>query len=125
MISDGDSRAYETIKNIYVDTMLKDLGHSHFSNSASLRNIGDESVHDSNNSSLFLSKEKEKVEENLVIEEDCVNHVKKRVLYHLNILKNRYCGFEDVSDVSTVLNQTDQQKKVRSNTKSPKYLFIT
>jgi hypothetical protein len=40
----------------------------------------------------------EQYEGNLVIKEDCINHVKKRVSSHLKTLKCRYSGFENVRE---------------------------
>jgi hypothetical protein len=116
MISDGDSSSYEAVKNTYVNAFLKDVARPDFSDKASSMDVTDEQGRNSNNTSLSLTKEQ--IEKYLVMKENCVNHVKKRVSNHLKTLKNRYSGFADVSDESSTSNQNNQQQqKVIMNAK--------
>lgn len=110
MISDGDSSAYEAIKHTYVDILLENLARSEsFDNCSSMDTIDqDTNLHD--NSSLSqLSPEQ--YEDNLVIKEDCINHIKKRVSSHLKTLKCRYTGFENVRE-ENVASATKKKKHI-------------
>ncbi len=74
MISDGDSSAFEAVKHTYVNSLASDQLRT---------NIADDLTDNTNY---------------VVTKEDCVNHIKKRVAYHLKTLKNRYTGFENVRE---------------------------
>ncbi|CAF4470706.1 unnamed protein product [Rotaria magnacalcarata] len=90
MISDGDSSAYESVKLTYIKKLLKGFTLSNTLNNDLYSDFIDENANESNLSQLSP----EQYEANVVIKEDCINHVKKRVSTHLKTLKNRHSGFE-------------------------------
>ncbi|CAF1146228.1 unnamed protein product [Rotaria magnacalcarata] len=90
MISDGDSSAYESTKLTYIKKLLKGFTLSNNLNNDLYSDLIDENTNESNLSQLSP----EQYEANVVIKEDCINHVKKRVSTHLKTLKNRHSGFE-------------------------------
>lgn len=117
MISDGDSSAYETIKHIYINVLLKDRVRSNsLNNYTSMDFINENS--DNNPLSQLTPQE---YESNLVQKEDCINHIKKRVSYHLKITKARYSGFENgrqASVSSTRKKKNEMQLRKRSSSYS-------
>jgi hypothetical protein len=105
MISDGDSSAYEYVKHTYVDALSKDLSRSKSDES-------NESDRSDERDSAFPSLSVEQYENNLVMKEDCINHVKKRVSNQLKTLKNQFTGFE------TVDNQRKKRTRASKDLKS-------
>lgn len=100
MISDGDSSAYETIKRTYIDLPSKKVDSfgtttDHRRDDFANGDADDSSKVDVSNTSL------EKNNHMLVRKEDCINHVKKRVLSHLGAIKTRSSGLEDVLETDS------------------------
>lgn len=90
MISDGDSSAYESVKLTYIKKLLRGFSLLNNLNNDLYSDFIDKNADETNLSQLSP----EQYEANVVLKEDCINHVKKRVSTHLKTLKNRHSGFE-------------------------------
>lgn len=111
MISDGDSSAYETVKHIYVNQLIKDLARSKSFKNSSTNDPMNENINEDYDDTLpQLSPEQ--FQSNIVMKEDCINHVKKRVSSHLKTLRNRYSGFESAREES-LSSEVEKKKHIK------------
>ena len=101
LVCDGDSAAYNKIKNIYIDQEAADVSDI---------NVNVEETQDNH--------------ELMVLKLDCINHVKKRVMNRLKDIKSRNTGFQDFSpDMTSALATASTRsdgKKMKTNRGSPR-----
>ena len=68
----------------------------------------------------LLQLSSEQYESNFVLKKDCINHVKKRVSYHLKTLKNKHTGFEALHEHDSV-KANDKKKQIRVTNENSYY----
>jgi hypothetical protein len=111
MISDGDSSAYEA-----VNALCKNLARSDSIDNRSSMDSIDENVDDA----CLPQLSPQQYKNNLVMKEDCVNHVKKHVSSHLKTLESRYSGFENVREENSA-SGVEKNKHIQIQKHSSSY----
>ena len=105
MISDGDSNVYEAVKHIYTNKLFKGF----IVLEAPNNDPSTYSIDEDFNERLLSQFSSEQYKANVIIKEDCINHVKRRVSTYLKTLKGRYSGFEKLNE-ENLTSVTDKKK---------------
>ncbi|CAF1581767.1 unnamed protein product, partial [Didymodactylos carnosus] len=100
LVCDGDSSAYDKVKNMYIEQ----------------KTAAEEDGIDNND------KRNQDDNELMALKLDCINHVKKRVISRLKDIKSRNTGFQDVlrdvASTSTTVPVAHNTKKMKTDQSS-------
>ncbi|CAF1659817.1 unnamed protein product [Adineta ricciae] len=116
LICDGDSSAYEAVKRTYIVEDTDEESPQQNPNEEDVDDSEDE-YSDANDNDQTNETTRGDVEQDLVVKEDCINHVQKRVTSRLKDIRTKYSRLEFRSRSST----TDRQK---SSARSKKHRIL-
>nr|ACD54803.1 unknown [Adineta vaga] len=102
LICDGDSSAYEAVKNTYVVEEVDD--------NLPLQEK-DQKLHNRDYQTNEITPHD--IEQDLVFKEDCINHVQKRVISRLKDLRTKYSRLEFQSTSATNEKSSERSRKHR------------